>query len=203
MSISNEYDTLKNKPFNELSARHRILKTASDLFYRFGIQAVGIDRIIEESDVSKRTFYNHFNSKNILISEYFKYRRSLWTSFLIEATGDENIAPDQRILNLFDELEKFMGSSEFFGCPFQKGMAEFGQADNIEIIKDQIDLHYESVFNFIHDLVKKTSTKKAKKVTEAIISLIEGSVVLSYANRDAKIVKTNKEAARLILMHSK
>ena len=48
-------------------ARDRILHTAHDLFYREGIRATGIDRIIATAGVTKVTFYRHFPSKNDLI----------------------------------------------------------------------------------------------------------------------------------------
>lgn len=51
-------------------ARERILLTAHDLFYRDGIRASGIDRVIAEAGVSKATFYRHFPSKNALIRAF-------------------------------------------------------------------------------------------------------------------------------------
>ncbi|MBC8948429.1 hypothetical protein Xets_01100 [Xenorhabdus sp. TS4] len=59
-------------------ARERILKTAHMLFYRDGIRATGIDRIIKESEVTKVTFYRHFPSKNDLILAFLDYRHELW-----------------------------------------------------------------------------------------------------------------------------
>jgi AcrR family transcriptional regulator len=41
-------------------ARQRILETADRLFYREGVRAVGIDRIIAEAGVAKMSLYNHF-----------------------------------------------------------------------------------------------------------------------------------------------
>ncbi|MBI3311475.1 MAG: helix-turn-helix transcriptional regulator, partial [Serratia liquefaciens] len=43
-----------------LPPRQRILLTAHNLFYRDGVRATGIDRIISESGVAKVTFYRHF-----------------------------------------------------------------------------------------------------------------------------------------------
>ena len=60
------------------SARDRILRTAHDLFYRDGIRATGIDRVIAESGVAKLTFYRHFPSKNDLIRAYLDYRHQRW-----------------------------------------------------------------------------------------------------------------------------
>ena len=62
----------KNTP--RRSARERILAAASDLFYREGMQNVGIDRIIAESGVAKMSLYNNFKSKDELIAAYLEKR---------------------------------------------------------------------------------------------------------------------------------
>ena len=54
------------------SARDRILNTALRLFYRDGVRATGIDRIIAESGVAKMSFYRHFPSKNDLIRTFLE-----------------------------------------------------------------------------------------------------------------------------------
>src|SRR5438093_13484052 len=61
-----------------LPAKHdmkdRILETADRLFYLRGIRAVGVDTIAAEIGISKRTLYNHFPSKDALISAYLARR---------------------------------------------------------------------------------------------------------------------------------
>src|SRR6202451_28154 len=57
-------------PKGEVSARDRILATASDLFYREGIRAIGIDTVVERSGVSKTTLYRLFESKDALIAAF-------------------------------------------------------------------------------------------------------------------------------------
>src|ERR1700730_9016474 len=53
-------------------ARERILTAATTLFHREGIHATGMERLIEHAHVSKRTFYQHFSSKNDLVEEYLR-----------------------------------------------------------------------------------------------------------------------------------
>ena len=48
-------------------ARERLLSTASVLFYREGIRAVGVERIFVDAPVTRSTFYRHFPSKDDLV----------------------------------------------------------------------------------------------------------------------------------------
>ena len=59
-----------------LPPRERILRTAHDLFYRDGIRATGIDRVIAESGVAKVTFYRQFPSKDDLVLAYLDFRHA-------------------------------------------------------------------------------------------------------------------------------
>src|SRR6202521_1001967 len=52
--------------------RERILAAASDLFYRHGIRAVGVDAIAEAAGTNKMTLYRHFASKHALVAEYLR-----------------------------------------------------------------------------------------------------------------------------------
>ena len=62
--------TLPAKP----AMKDRILETADRLFYLQGIRAIGVDTIAAEIGISKRTLYNHFPSKDALISAYLARR---------------------------------------------------------------------------------------------------------------------------------
>ena len=53
-------------------ARERILTAATTLFHREGIHATGVERLTEHAHVSRRTFYQHFSSKNDLVEEYLR-----------------------------------------------------------------------------------------------------------------------------------
>src|SRR3954454_13572368 len=52
--------------------RERILTAASDLFYRNGIRAVGVDAIAAAAETNKMTLYRHFASKDELVAEYLR-----------------------------------------------------------------------------------------------------------------------------------
>src|ERR1700685_4099966 len=98
--------------------KERILETADRLFYLQGIRAVGVDTVAAEIGISKRTLYNHFPSKDALISAYLA-RRS------IPLPASDKPALEQ-ILGTFDSLERRFSAKDFRGCPFVNAVAELG-----------------------------------------------------------------------------
>ncbi len=60
-------------------ARERLLTAAYELFARQGVQAVGVDAIIERSGVARQTMYRHFGSKQDLVLAFLERREELWT----------------------------------------------------------------------------------------------------------------------------
>src|ERR1700735_4619937 len=98
--------------------KDRILETADRLFYLRGIRAIGVDTIAAEVGISKRTLYNHFPSKDALISAYLERR------FVPPKESDKS--PVDQILGTFDSLERRFAAKDFRGCPFVNAVAELG-----------------------------------------------------------------------------
>ena len=61
--------------------RNQLLDTAKSLFWRYGINRVTIEEICSEANVSKMTFYNHFDNKNDIIK---KILDKLYSDAMIE-----------------------------------------------------------------------------------------------------------------------
>jgi AcrR family transcriptional regulator len=102
-----------------------ILRTAHNLFYRNGIRATGIDRVIAESQVTKVTFYRHFPSKENLIREFLEYRHERWMSWFVNALtrhGANGAA-------VVAALQEWLRKPEFRGCAFINVVAEMPGAD--------------------------------------------------------------------------
>src|SRR4051794_29516551 len=56
----------------------RLLDAASDLFYRRGVRAVGVDLIAETAGTTKKTLYDRFGSKDALVALYLLRRAHRW-----------------------------------------------------------------------------------------------------------------------------
>jgi AcrR family transcriptional regulator len=114
---------LKDRPANE-----RILLTAHDLFYREGIRATGIDRVITESGVTKVTFYRHYPSKNELIRAFLAYRHERWMTWFIEALERHGAQRGKGIDALVPALRDWFADAGYRGCAFLNSVSELGGA---------------------------------------------------------------------------
>jgi len=109
----------------EASARERILATASELFYREGIRAIGVDTVVERSGVSKTSLYRQFKSKEALIAAVAAEQdRSFWAGW---DRMEEQHADDPRALldSLLSGIAERIGRPAYRGCPFLNLATEF------------------------------------------------------------------------------
>ena len=104
------------------SARDRILRAAHDLFYRDGVRATGIDRVIAESGVAKLTFYRHFPSKNDLIRAYLDYRHRRWMAWFSDALARHGGGADAIVV----AVGEWLRDPGYRGCAFIN--SEIGRA---------------------------------------------------------------------------
>lgn len=111
-----------------LSARERILATAHDLFYRDGIRATGVDRLIAESGVAKLTFYRHFAAKDDLVRAFLDYRHERWMAWFVDALGRHAATPGGGLMPLAGAMSEWFADPAFRGCAFINAVAEAGNS---------------------------------------------------------------------------
>jgi len=123
-SVYNEGMSLNPAPSVGASPRERILSTAHDLFYRDGIRATGIDRVIAESGVAKVTFYRQFARKDDLILAFLALRHERWIAWFGAALARHGGTPAA----IVPALAEWFGSADYRGCAFLNSVGEFGAA---------------------------------------------------------------------------
>ncbi|NML70386.1 TetR/AcrR family transcriptional regulator [Chryseobacterium sp. RP-3-3] len=166
--------------------QERIIRVASDLFYRQGFNSTGINQIIAEADIAIGSLYNHFTSKNDLLQAYLIKEETEWFKGFEEHSAKIS-EPKQKILSLLDYRKKLQKSSKFGGCHFIKISAEVG--DSSPVVSDFVKKHKGKQKEMIRTLVNGYAESKkefdADLTTESIFLLIEGAVVSSTINKNA------------------
>lgn len=109
----------------EKTARMRILETATDLFYREGIRAVGIDTIIARSGVAKMSLYRNFASKDDLVVAFLEYRDGIYWQWWDHVMAKHPDDARQQLGDLFASLARRVASPAYRGCPFINTATEF------------------------------------------------------------------------------
>src|SRR5882724_5670188 len=92
-------------------AATRILDAAENLFRREGIHATGVERIAKEAQVSKRTLYRHFPSKNDLVERYLRRMNDTGGIRYEQALVAPGATARNRLLAIFDgpPVDRFSG----------------------------------------------------------------------------------------------
>ncbi|MEB7556907.1 TetR/AcrR family transcriptional regulator [Kluyvera cryocrescens] len=109
-------------------AREKILLSAHELFYRHGIRATGIDKIIAQARVTKVTFYRHFPSKNDLILAYLEYRHTRWLNRFSQSIKQHHADGRSPADALANAMADWWENPDFRGCAFLNATAEMGEA---------------------------------------------------------------------------
>ena len=172
--------------------KERILETADRLFYLQGIRAVGVDTIAAEIGISKRTLYNHFPSKDALISAYLERR------FVQPRPSDK--PPAEQILATFDSLERRFASKDFRGCPFVNAVAELGAEDRA--VQKIAIAFKESRRIWFRDLLMQLGVADAEGLATQLTLLVDGSIAQDLVRDDPSMARAAKEAARVLLMNA-
>lgn len=175
--------------------RERILEVASDLFYKKGIQAVGVDAIIAQAEVARMSFYRHFKSKEGLVLAFLE-RRDEQIRIWFEAEV-LRLAPDpsDRPLAVFDALALRFATQDYRGCAFINTMAEI---PNREDLVHQASVKHKALFQ---DYLAHLLGDAGINVEHAsdLLLLFDGAVVSAVRVGSAGPALQAKRLAALLL----
>src|SRR5215467_2788058 len=99
-------------------ARQRILDTASGMFYRDGVRAVGIDAIIARSGVAKMSLYRSFPSKDALVAAWLEDRNEAFWRRWDRVEGMHAGDPRGQLEAILDMVADTASDPRWRGCPF-------------------------------------------------------------------------------------
>lgn len=105
--------------------RERVLAAADRLYYRRGIQAVGMDELRAEAGIPMKRLYALFGGKDAIVAEVLRRRGAQWERG-VQAAVDAAPGPRERLLAVYDHLAAWFGETDFHGCIFINSFGELG-----------------------------------------------------------------------------
>jgi AcrR family transcriptional regulator len=178
------------------SARERILDAAYELFSRRGIQAVGVNEVVERASVATATLYRHFHSKDELVLAFLDLREQRWTKDLIEAGAMRRGSnPEDRLLAIFDVLDEWFHRDDFEAGSFIKVLLELGPKHPAGGASVR---HLEQLRAIVRRLAEEAGLRDTDSFAHSWHILMEGSIVVAVEG-DVQAARRGKAMARLLI----
>ncbi len=179
-------------------ARDRLVDCGLDLFYKQGFHATALDQILEAAEVSKTTFYKHFESKDELALVCITRRDESWRErfpkLLLERAGAD---PIDRLREVFALWQEWFDNIHFNGCLFIHACSEFpnrndpchaAAAGSVNAIRD-----------VIAGLAEEAGFGDPDGFAERYKLLMQGAVVVEIIDRDGDAARTAASVASVLI----
>jgi AcrR family transcriptional regulator len=178
----------------------RILKIASELFYRQGVRAVGVDLIVERSGVAKTSLYRHFRTKDDLVAAYLaREDKEFWEQW--DAVAARHRAnPEAELKALFKWIGERVSRPSYRGCPQINTAVEFPEPDHVA--RAVAISHKKELRCRLAELAKRMGLNRADELAVQLALLIDGAFVSGDAlAKEGATVLLLKSAQALIAPH--
>ncbi|AKU14737.1 TetR/AcrR family transcriptional regulator [Luteipulveratus mongoliensis] len=161
--------------------RERLLVAGQQLFYARGA-SVGVDALLKDANVARRSLYEHFGGKDGLIEAVLRRAAEedlAWYESALAAEAE----PRDRLLGLFDRLDELVSNPDFRGCRYF--------ATDLALAEPDHPAHAETA-SFRQRLrsllvreLKATGHDRPEGAAEQLHLLIEGTLVMG-ATQDGR-----------------
>jgi AcrR family transcriptional regulator len=186
-----------SRPEPSLGVKDRLVATASELFYREGVRAVGIQRVIEEAGVAKASLYAHFDSKDDLVAACLDQRVSAWRAHVETRLRGSTLDARGKLLAMFDVQVERIRNPEFRGCPLQSLSAEIAAPDHPA--KRVLAGHRQWLRDLFTTLVTEAGLQPAAEVVGALVVLYDGAAAVALVDGSASLANHARWAVERLI----
>lgn len=184
-----------------LGVRERVLDAAYDLFSHHGLQAVGVNSIVERSGVAKRTLYRHFASKDELIMEFLRMREQRWTRDWLQREVERRAGtPEERLLAVFDVFDEWFQDDGLEGCSFINVLLE--TTDPTSPVRRASVVHLAEIRRFLQELAQEAGIAEPDDFARRWHILMKGAIVAAQEG-DRGAAKRAQAIGRVVLEREK
>src|SRR6202795_2681773 len=192
-SASKKKSTAALAAGDDESARGRLLNAATHLFCKNGINATGIDAIIDEAGTAKTTLYKLFGSKTNLVHAVLESEGKQWREWFIAAIEAGGGDPQTKLARIFPALKEWFREERFYGCPFINAVGEHDK--DLKQFRAIAMKHKKVVLAYIEKLAGEMGAAEPEMLAHQLGILIDGAIVAAMVSRDPGVADTAGLAA--------
>jgi AcrR family transcriptional regulator len=169
-------------------ARARLLNAATYLFCKNGINATGIDAIIDAAGTAKTTLYKLFGSKTNLVHAVLESEGRQWREWFIGAIEAGGGSAQTKLSRIFPALKSWFGEERFYGCPFINAVGEHDK--DSKQLRTIAMKHKKVVLAHIEKLAAEMGAAEPDVLAHQLALLIDGSIVAAMVSRNPAVADT-------------
>jgi AcrR family transcriptional regulator len=177
--------------------RDRILETASALFYRRGVHAVGVDLVVEEAGVAKTSLYRHFGTKDDLVAAFLAREDedfwSTWDRATQKHVGDPGAELDAQL----EWIGERIGRPGYRGCPQINVAAEFAEPEHPA--RKVAAAHKREMRERLKRIAERLGVDRPGELAAQLALLINGAFVSSQVLEAGEAVPVLRGAAHALM----
>jgi AcrR family transcriptional regulator len=186
----------------KVDVRQRLVETAGRLFYAQGYQATGVNQIIDEADVCKASFYNHFPTKEDLLVAWLERIHNEATA-RVRSLLAQPLSGRDLVAEIFRFHEEQLSASAFRGCPFMNCLAEIPVADGR--VRQVMHWHTSTMRQILEEIVGRATrdrnlpTEQIGTLSDDVEVVMQGGLTNARKAGDLKPLRHAKQMTLRIL----
>jgi len=189
-------------PVPAMPPRERILAAASDLFYRQGIRAVGVDAIAEAAGTNKMTLYRHFESKDALVAEYLRRLAGKSEVFWAHIQREHPDSPRKQLGMWLEAAGKDANDPQGRGCALANAAVELAEKDHPA--RRVIEEHKRASRDRLAKLCTDAGLDQPEMLADELFLLLEGARVCAQSiGTDSPCCRFVRMGEAIIASHEK
>lgn len=182
-------------PTGEDTVREQIVRTADRLYYEQGILSVGMDSVRDAAGVSLKRLYSLFASKDELVVAVLRLRQQMLREGL-ESHRDLATDPRERVLSVFDFLDRWFGEPGFRGCGFINAFGELGsRSDDVASVVRETKVEFRT---YVEGLVREAGGSDT--VALQVVLLAEGAQTTAAITGTPSLIASSARTAAATLL---
>jgi AcrR family transcriptional regulator len=180
-----------------LDVRERILQTASELFYRRGVRAVGVDLVVEQAGVAKTSLYRHFRTKDELVAAFLaREDDDFWATWDRVAERERDDAA-RELEGHLDWIGERIGRPHYRGCPQLNVAAEFPDRDHPA--RQVAAAHKRELRRRLEDIAARLGVQDPEELGGQLSLLINGAFVSSQVLSPGEATQLLRGSAQALI----
>ncbi len=175
----------------------KILNEAYALLYKEGFARVSMDAISESAGITKRTLYNHFESKDALVEAVLTRQHAFALEQIKEWGKSDEQDPTAYLAGLFERLETWASEPRWLGSGFTRLTMELADMPG-HPARRAAHTHKLAVEAWLEGELMRRGANRPALLARQTVLLIEGCFCTILIHGDTSYAAAAAEAVKFL-----